>query len=94
MFVALGAIIGFVGALVGIGGGIVAIPMLAILFDMPQQLAQGTGLVMIVGNVLLSVYGYNKNNKIDFKGVSLAIIINIVLTNFLHYWLKASTRFY
>jgi uncharacterized membrane protein YfcA len=82
MFVALGAIIGFVGALVGIGGGIVAIPMLAILFDMPQQLAQGTGLVMIVGNVLLSVYGYNKNNKIDFKGVSLAIIINIVLTNF------------
>lgn len=82
MFVALGAIIGFVGALVGIGGGIVAIPMLAIVFDMPQQLAQGTGLVMIVGNVLLSVYGYNKNNKIDFKGVSLAIIINIVLTNF------------
>lgn len=81
MFVALGAIIGFVGALVGIGGGIVAIPMLAIVFDMPQQLAQGTGLVMIVGNVLLAVYGYNKNNKIDFKGVSLAILVNIVFTN-------------
>ncbi|MDO5666360.1 MAG: sulfite exporter TauE/SafE family protein [Alcaligenaceae bacterium] len=82
MFVALGAIIGFVGALVGIGGGIVAIPMLAIVFDMPQQLAQGTGLVMIVGNVLLAVYGYNKNNKIDFKGVSLAIIVNVIVTNF------------
>lgn len=82
MFVALGAIIGFVGALVGIGGGIVAIPMLAIVFDMPQQLAQGTGLVMIVSNVLLAVYGYNKNNKIDFKGVSLAIVVNVVMTNF------------
>lgn len=82
MFVALGAIIGFVGALVGIGGGIIAIPMLAIVFDMPQQLAQGTGLVMIVGNVLLAVYGYNKNNKIDFKGVSLAIVVNVIVTNF------------
>ena len=65
MFVALGAVIGFVGALVGIGGGIVAIPMLAIVFDMPQQLAQGTGMIMIVANVLFAVYGYNKNNKID-----------------------------
>lgn len=82
MFVALGAIIGFVGALVGIGGGIVAIPMLAIVFDMPQQLAQGTGMVMIVANVLLAVYGYNKNNKIDFKGVSLALVVNVVVTNF------------
>jgi uncharacterized membrane protein YfcA len=82
LFVALGAIIGFVGALVGIGGGIVAIPMLAIVFDMPQQLAQGTGMVMIVANVFLAVYGYNKNNKIDFKGVSLALIVNVVVTNF------------
>lgn len=82
LFVVLGAIIGFVGALVGIGGGIIAIPMLAIVFDMPQQLAQGTGLVMIVGNVLLAVYGYNKNNKIDFKGVSLAIVVNVIVTNF------------
>lgn len=82
MFVALGAIIGFVGALVGIGGGIVAIPMLAIVFDMPQQLAQGTGMVMIVANVLFAVYGYNKNNKIDFKGVSLAIVVNVIVTYF------------
>ena len=82
MFVALGAAIGFVGALVGIGGGIVAIPMLAIVFDMPQQLAQGTGMVMIVSNVLFAVYGYNKNNKIDFKGVSVALVVNVIVTNF------------
>ena len=82
MFIVLGAIIGFVGALVGIGGGIVAIPMLAIVFDMPQQLAQGTGMVMIVANVLFAVHGYNKNNKIDFKGVSLAIVVNVIVTYF------------
>lgn len=82
IFVLLGAIIGFVGALVGIGGGIVAIPMLAIVFDMPQQLAQGTGMVMIVANVLFAVYGYNKNNKIDFKGVSLALVVNVIVTYF------------
>lgn len=82
LFVVLGALIGFVGALVGIGGGIIAIPMLALVFDMPQQLAQGTGTVMIVANVLFAVYGYNKNNKIDFKGVSLAVIVNVVVTYF------------
>ena len=78
----LGAIIGLVGALVVFGGGIVAIPMLAIVFDMPQQLAQGTGMVMIVANVIFAVYGYNKNNKIDFKGVSLAIVVNVIVTYF------------
>ncbi|CAM5186040.1 sulfite exporter TauE/SafE family protein [Oligella ureolytica] len=56
--------------------------MLAIVFDMPQQLAQGTGMVMIVANVIFAVYGYNKNNKIDFKGVSLAIVVNVIVTYF------------
>lgn len=42
LFVSLGAAIGFVGAIVGIGGGLIAIPMLALVFSMPQQLAQTT----------------------------------------------------
>ncbi len=67
--------------MVGIGGGLIAIPMLVLLFDMPQQLAQGTALVMIVSNVLLSVRSYNQSARIDFKSVGVAVVINMIATN-------------
>ncbi|MBK1779881.1 sulfite exporter TauE/SafE family protein [Advenella sp. WQ 585] len=81
LYLLLGASIGFVGAMVGIGGGLIAIPMLVLLFDMPQQLAQGTALVMIVSNVLLSVRSYNQSARIDFKSVGVAVVINMIATN-------------
>jgi uncharacterized membrane protein YfcA len=81
LYLLLGASIGFVGAMVGIGGGLIAIPMLVLLFDMPQQLAQGTALVMIVSNVLLSIRSYHQSNRIDFKSVSIAVVVNMIATN-------------
>ena len=44
LFVAIGASLGFVGGLFGIGGGIIAVPLLALGFGMEQALAQGTAL--------------------------------------------------
>ena len=48
----LGLGLGLLGGLLGIGGGLVAIPVLAWLYGMDQQTAQGTALVMVVPNVL------------------------------------------
>ena len=71
LFFVLGATIGFVGAMVGIGGGLIAIPVLGLVFGMTQQLAQGTASVMIIGNVLTAIYSYNKRkskkNKLNKK---------------------------
>ncbi|WP_256671171.1 sulfite exporter TauE/SafE family protein, partial [Pseudomonas sp. BAV 2493] len=69
--IALGAVLGVVGGLFGIGGGLIAIPVLALLFGLDQQLAQGTALVMVVPNVLLSVYKYNQRNRIDWQRAGL-----------------------
>jgi hypothetical protein len=69
--VVLGAVLGVVGGLFGIGGGLIAIPVLALLFGLDQQLAQGTALVMVVPNVLLSVYKYNQRNRIDWQRAAL-----------------------
>ena len=44
----LGAALGTLGGLFGIGGGLIAIPALGVLFGLDQQLAQGTALVMVV----------------------------------------------
>ena len=37
---AAGAVIGLLGGLLGIGGGLIAIPAMALILVMPQQLAQ------------------------------------------------------
>ena len=81
LFVSLGAAIGFVGAIVGIGGGLIAIPMLALVFAMPQQLAQGTALLMIASNVLLTLRNYHKRSPIDFRSVAIGVAANVVATH-------------
>lgn len=65
MYVALGACLGTVGGVFGIGGGLIAIPALGVLFGLDQQLAQGTALVMVVPNVLLALWRYHQRNRID-----------------------------
>lgn len=61
----LGLVLGALGGLFGIGGGLIAIPVLGVLFDLDQQLAQGTALVMVVPNVLLAIWRYHQRNRID-----------------------------
>lgn len=61
----LGLGLGTLGGLFGIGGGLIAIPTLGVLFSLDQQLAQGTALVMVVPNVLLALWRYHQRNRID-----------------------------
>jgi uncharacterized protein len=61
----LGVVLGVTGGLFGIGGGLIAIPILGLFFGLDQQMAQGTALVMVVPNVVLAVWRYNQHNRID-----------------------------
>ena len=61
----LGAAIGFLGGLFGVGGGIIAIPILGLIFGFNQQVAQGTATVLIVPNVLLGLWRYYKRGGLD-----------------------------
>lgn len=65
--VALGLVLGVLGGLFGIGGGLLAIPVLGILFGLDQQMSQGTALVMVVPNVLLAVWRYHQRNRIVLR---------------------------
>ena len=67
MYVLLGAALGTVGGLFGIGGGLIAIPALGVLFGLDQQLAQGTALVMVVPNVMLALWRYHQRNRIELR---------------------------
>lgn len=67
MYLLLGAALGTLGGLFGIGGGLIAIPILGVLFGLDQQIAQGTALVMVVPNVMLALWRYNQRNRIDWR---------------------------
>lgn len=72
--VVLGMAMGLMGGLFGIGGGLIAIPVLGLFFGMDQQVAQGTALVMVVPNVLLAIWRYNQRNRINWHyALALAV---------------------
>ncbi|WP_162496650.1 sulfite exporter TauE/SafE family protein [Pseudomonas syringae] len=78
MFVLLGAAMGTLGGLFGIGGGLVAIPALGVLFGLDQQLAQGTALLMVLPNVLLALWRYNQRNRILLRNALMLIIPSFI----------------
>jgi uncharacterized membrane protein YfcA len=82
--VTLGAALGGLGGLLGIGGGILAIPLLGGLFGMNQTLAQGTALVMMVPNVLLGFWRYRQRSPFPLMLAVRIGALSIVAT-----WLAA-----
>nr|WP_207202529.1 MULTISPECIES: sulfite exporter TauE/SafE family protein [unclassified Pseudomonas] len=67
MYLLLGVALGTMGGLFGIGGGLIAIPVLGVWFGLDQQIAQGTALVMVVPNVMLAVWRYHQRNRIELR---------------------------
>lgn len=65
----LGAALGFLGGLFGIGSGIVAIPLLVAGFGMDQPLAQGTALVLMVPNLLLGWRRYHQRHPLPWRSI-------------------------
>ena len=71
----IGLIAGFLSGLVGIGGGIIIVPVLVYLLNMDQKTAQGTTIFMFLLPIgLLSVYNYYKAGNIDFKFAAIMAI--------------------
>lgn len=63
---ALGAALGFFGGIFGIGGGIIAIPVLVLGYGMDQATAQGTALAMMVPNLVMAWWRYVRRNPVGF----------------------------
>jgi uncharacterized membrane protein YfcA len=76
LFVVLGVCAGLVSGTLGLGGGVVFIPSLVILWGFGQKSAQGTALAVMVPMTLLGALRYWKNPEAD---MSLTIILLIVL---------------
>lgn len=82
LMLALGAGMGFFGGLFGIGGGIIAIPLLVIGFGMDQPLAQGTALVLMVPNLIIAWWRYSRKHP-SAPRHALSIAVSATLTTWL-----------
>ncbi|MHA6909809.1 sulfite exporter TauE/SafE family protein [Ralstonia pseudosolanacearum] len=76
----LGLGLGVAGGLLGIGGGLIAIPILGYLYGMDQHLAQGTALVMIAPNVLIGFLRYQQRHPVHLRSVATLCAFAMVST--------------
>ncbi|MFG0419582.1 sulfite exporter TauE/SafE family protein [Pseudomonas sp. zjy_8] len=64
-----GIAMGVLGGFFGIGGGLVAIPIMTLWLDQSQTMAQGTALIMMVPNVVLALWRYQQRTPLNWKWV-------------------------
>jgi len=76
---ALGLAAGMLSSMVGIGGGVLIVPALVIIFAVSQKVAQGTSLVMLLPPIgIFAVINYYKAGYVDFKIAGVLCIAFIV----------------
>ena len=64
---AIGALSGVVAALCGVGGGIVMVPLFAILLKLPQKTAVATSLAAIILTAALATAKNHANSFVDWR---------------------------
>lgn len=79
ILLAIGLCAGFLSGLIGIGGGVVIVPLLVYILSMNQKTAQGTTLFMFLFPIgILGVYNYHKAGHIDMKTAAIMAITFMV----------------
>jgi uncharacterized membrane protein YfcA len=75
LFIAIGLVAGVFAGVFGVGGGVVIIPMFVLLAKMPQKLATGTSLALLLPPVgLLGVINYWKAGNVNVKAAILTAV--------------------
>ncbi len=79
----IGILAGFMSSLVGIGGGIIIVPALVLLFGLNQKEAQGTSLLMLSMPVaFVGAFNYYKNGYANWK-IALMLAATFVIGGYL-----------
>jgi uncharacterized membrane protein YfcA len=70
--IGLGIVAGLTSGLIGIGGGIIIVPVLVLFFGFSQQMAQGTTLALMIPPLgAFAVLTYYRQGYVDIKTAAL-----------------------
>ncbi len=64
---AVGLAAGFLAGLLGIGGGVVMVPAMVLIFGFDQHVAQGTSLLVIIPAALTGSYTHHRNGRLVLR---------------------------
>jgi uncharacterized membrane protein YfcA len=78
----LGSALGFFGGVFGIGGGVIAVPLLVLGFGMAQPFAQGTALVLMAPNLIVAWWRYQQRHPMTWRAMG-TIALSATLTTWL-----------
>lgn len=75
----LGLVAGTLSGLIGIGGGIIILPALVLLFGLSQHQAQGTTLALLIPPIgILAAWTYYRQGYVDVK-IALFVAVGFFL---------------
>lgn len=81
-----GVIAGILSGLLGVGGGIVLVPMMVFGLGMSQHIAQGISLLVIIPTAFAGIWRLHKQNLVDYRVAAYlavgAVTGGIISSNF------------
>jgi len=92
--VATGFVVGWLAGLLGVGGGVILVPILTLLFGIPQHAAQGISLFMIVPTAIVGAWTQMRMGAVEkpiVLPVALASVVAAIGAAALAHQLPAET---
>lgn len=72
--VILGLVSGTLAGLLGVGGGVIMVPVMILIFQMPPVIAKGTSVAVIIPTALMGTWRNRRNDNTDIKaGLTLGL---------------------
>ena len=75
---AIGVVTGILAGLLGVGGGIVMVPAMILLFGIPPVIAKGTSAAVIIPAALMGTWRNRANDNTDLRAAAVIGIAGIV----------------
>lgn len=91
--VAIGFVTGTLSGLLGIGGGVVMVPAMVVLFSMPPVLAKGTSVAVIVPSSIVGTLRNRAHHNVDLRvgaAIGVAGVVSAIIGSLIASSLSAS----
>jgi uncharacterized membrane protein YfcA len=69
--IVLGFAAGMLAVMVGIGGGVIFVPSLVVLFGFTQHLAQGTSVTIVVPTAIVGAILHSRRGRVSWRTAAL-----------------------